>query len=358
MKEIQSLTALRGIAAIWIVLHHFWPQTDSPVPFVIAKGYLAVDLFFILSGFVLYLVYSKALADGEFEYKRFLVKRFARLYPVHIVTLLLAALILCLGPSLGFAGRTLPYDFGQMIFLHATLLHAWGITETGGLNYPSWSLSAEAFAYALFPLLALFISRRRFAVMWCAILLVVFIVFVQLYWPASLPNPTQSLAFTRLENDWGGIRIFPEFLLGLAIAKQTERRMNGFLWLALGLLLSATGLCFDYDGITVFGFAALIGASAKLHLTAPKLLGWLGVQSYCIYMSHALVQIVGFKMIERIFDYEDSKVPVGFIIPLMVLTMLFSWVLHLWCERPARRMILSFSEPKSVAPEVPRSFPM
>lgn len=358
MAEIQSLTALRGLAAIWIVLHHFWPQTDSATPYLISKGYLAVDLFFILSGVVLYLVYSDALRAGTFNLQRFALKRFARLYPVHFVTLFLATGILTLGPSLGFEGRKVSYDFVQMFFLHATLLHAWGISETGGLNYPSWSLSAESFAYLLFPLLARLVIRARNPIFWSTLFLIIAIAGLQLFWPHDLRNSGDNLVFTRLENDFGVLRIVPDFMLGLAIAKYVKTANHRRVWFGVGISLLLFGFALDLDPPIIIGFAALIAASVILNPNAPRCLRRLGELSYSIYMTHALVQITGFKTIETIFGYPDGAVPVGFLIPLIGITTLCAWAMHAWCERPARQMILSLSRTKSARPKDVRSFPM
>lgn len=358
MPEIQSLTALRGIAAIWIVLHHFWPQTSSATPFLISKGYLAVDLFFILSGVVLYLVYSDAIRSHQFDFKRFALNRFARLYPVHFATMVIAALILILGPKLGIAGRPAPYDFGKMILLHATLLHAWGISETGGLNYPSWSLSAEAFGYALFPLLAFATLKMRFALAWSSIFLFSCMFFAQLYWPESQRNLEENLVFTRLENDLGALRIVPEFLLGLTIAKQTRSGLNSPIWFICGVALIVIGFGLNLDAMIVLSFAALIGSTVSANPKTPRILRRMGQLSYCIYMTHALVQIVGFKLIETLFLFEDGAVPVGFVIPLIAITMLCAHGMHIWCEGPARLWILSVSTSKSVQPKASHFSPM
>jgi peptidoglycan/LPS O-acetylase OafA/YrhL len=245
-----------------------------------------------------------------------------------------------------------------MFLLHATLLHAWGISETGGLNYPSWSLSAEAFAYALFPILAVLIIKVRFTLLWSILFLVASMFFAQICWPEALRNPSDNLVFTRLENDFGALRIVPEFVLGLAIAKHAKSETNPLVWLSLAVFFILAGFGMDLDALVVLGFAALIGTGLSLNHDTPRIFRRLGELSYCIYMTHALVQIVGFKVIEKLFAFEDGSVPVAFIIPLLGLTMLCAWTMHIWCERPARLWILSLSKPESAGPKASRSFPM
>jgi peptidoglycan/LPS O-acetylase OafA/YrhL len=89
------LTSFRGIAALWVVLYHyvvvyFSQLNPSQYTHFVEKGYLAVDLFFMLSGFVLTHVYRRAFSEGIAKhYKHFLLSRIARLYPLHIMVLLL-----------------------------------------------------------------------------------------------------------------------------------------------------------------------------------------------------------------------------------------------------------------------------
>lgn len=358
MQDVKSLTALRGIAALWIVLHHFWPQTDSPTPYLIAKGYLAVDLFFILSGVVLYIVYAQSFAQGQFSWRSFAVKRFARLYPVHLVTLCVAVVILSIGPSLGVQGRALPYDFGQMIALHLSLLHAWGITETGGLNYPSWSLSAEALAYLLFPLLCALALRLRPMVLlnFATLSLVAIYIFIPMAWPDQ--------TFTRLENDWGVIRILPEFLLGMSVArviktpvKFRQPRPKSAPLIGLSLAMITLGLGTDLDILCVFGFATGLAGCLVRDPGAHPALTILGTMSYSLYMSHALVQIVGFKLIEVAGGYTDSEVPLLFLVPMLGAALLVAAALYHGVERPARDWLVRQWPPANAAPSNARRRP-
>jgi peptidoglycan/LPS O-acetylase OafA/YrhL len=96
-RQLPSLTPLRGVAALWVVLYHYCgtaqylPNLDiTPYSYFISKGYLGVDLFFMLSGFVMAHVYHDAFSESiGRHYRGFLVARIARLYPLHIFNLLL-----------------------------------------------------------------------------------------------------------------------------------------------------------------------------------------------------------------------------------------------------------------------------
>ena len=86
-KAIQPLTSLRFFAAMWVVAFHYWPNLSPVLPPLVAKGYLGVELFFVLSGFILCHVYLDSVADGGFRYGSFLWARLARIYPLHLATL-------------------------------------------------------------------------------------------------------------------------------------------------------------------------------------------------------------------------------------------------------------------------------
>src|ERR1700737_2473765 len=92
-KYLSNLTPLRGIAAMWVVVFHFQVLVITFIlpeqTLLVAKGYLMVDLFFIMSGFIISHVYQQSfqagIASGNF--RRFIVARFARIYPLHLFTL-------------------------------------------------------------------------------------------------------------------------------------------------------------------------------------------------------------------------------------------------------------------------------
>jgi peptidoglycan/LPS O-acetylase OafA/YrhL len=156
--EIRSLTGVRGLAATLVVVFHFTQNNaffqlgDSQVPFVrwigtaIGHGYLAVDLFFVLSGFVMAISYGGMFAAGSTWaiYRLFLMRRFARIYPLYLaITLATAAML---------AVHARPPGFGMMLLSNVFLIQSWGICDS--LIPPAWSISTEAAAYLLFPLLA------------------------------------------------------------------------------------------------------------------------------------------------------------------------------------------------------------
>lgn len=154
--EIKSLTGVRGIAALVIAVHHFISKYyiqgfeqragDSWLDYVLFNfanhGYLMVELFFILSGFVLALSYDSKFADGitKTTYKQFMIKRFNRIYPLYFFSTIVFFFVFNLDKI---------NDLGILI-VNFLFFEIW-FPKTYSLNNVSWSLCTEWFLYLLFP---------------------------------------------------------------------------------------------------------------------------------------------------------------------------------------------------------------
>ncbi|HEY9218085.1 MAG TPA: acyltransferase, partial [Phenylobacterium sp.] len=210
--HIRPLTALRFFAAFWVVMFHYWPKLDAPAtPMLVDKGYLGVELFFILSGFILCHVYRSQVEGRSFHYGKFLWARLARVYPLHLATLVgLGALAL----AATVAGVGVDPNILSWESLPANLLlvHAWGFAPVAGWNHPSWSISAEWFAYLSFPLFA-----------WAALALktrpLVAVALAAGFLAALYAGFEQLAGFplTKATIQWGALRIVPCFALGCAL---------------------------------------------------------------------------------------------------------------------------------------------
>nr|WP_275112808.1 acyltransferase [Rhodoblastus sphagnicola] len=152
---LANLESLRGICAVMVAIFHTsWLTSLHPTPFI-QNAYLFVDFFFVLSGFIIALNYVDR-GGGPFDARGFLIKRFFRLYPLHLATMLaLLALILAKQFVLpAFTPLTphgpLPDDYATSIVFHLTMLHALNLHHGGVLNVPSWSIAAEFWTYCVF----------------------------------------------------------------------------------------------------------------------------------------------------------------------------------------------------------------
>lgn len=155
-QEIKGLTGVRGLAALYVALYHFHfsnPVAAQQANSFLGHGYIAVDLFFSLSGFVMALTYGRWFTDGYSveAHKDFLLRRVARIYPLY----LLMTLAVVMASWLGLSAR------GDITTVKALsnllMIQAWGITNS--LLGPAWSISVEWAVYLLFPALVLLILR-------------------------------------------------------------------------------------------------------------------------------------------------------------------------------------------------------
>ena len=153
LPPLRALTAIRFFAAIHVVLVHE-SFMNGHIPFgpigsrIVNSGYTAVTLFFVLSGFILAYNYEHVSDRAEFW-----ISRFARIYPLYLLSLL---------PSLAsphFSHHPHPGALGMLLTF--TLLQGWVPSLAFSLNLVAWTLSVEAFFYALFPFLLPWTERLR-----------------------------------------------------------------------------------------------------------------------------------------------------------------------------------------------------
>ena len=167
-KHLYLLDILRGLASLTVVVwhyqHFYYVAPDkfseefvrSGQPFyaflkpLYENGHLAVQLFFVLSGFVFYFVYSDAVRNRSVSAYTFLVHRVSRLYPLYFVTLLYVAVLQYgaqaeLGSFIVYA-----YNDVEHFILSLFLATGWGLADGFSFNAPTWSVSVEVLVYAVF----------------------------------------------------------------------------------------------------------------------------------------------------------------------------------------------------------------
>lgn len=162
---IQPLTSLRFVFALLVFMSHLWFLEDCNDGMfnalhqnLLKEGFIGVSFFFILSGFVLSYSYKERLQNKQLSLSKYWIARVARIYPLHLLTLILAIPL-----SLQYMNEGLWYF---KLLLNATLLH--GFTPSDGyyftFNSVSWSLSGEIFFYLAFPLLVTLLSKKAFRI--------------------------------------------------------------------------------------------------------------------------------------------------------------------------------------------------
>ena len=325
MREIETLTALRGVAALWIVLYHYALRfPEFPGRGLIAQGDVAVDVFFTLSGFILVYVYRAQVDIGPF-----LLRRFARLYPVHLATLM--ALLALIGLS-HLAGQPMALTFtaGELL-AHLAGLQAWGVMDRLTLNYPSWSISAEIAAYLLFPLLAATFLRARLAI----VLPLAVAFFALCLWIAQETGRSLWLR----TYDMSLLRILREFIFGMLAARlAVEGRLVRLPVAILGALLFGWGLHSNTQLAIILAAPCVIAALYLYDREMPAPLRYLGLISYSLYMVHALVEKVGFQVFEMALGTQS--LPVWSMLLVTLIAILVAAATYHWIEKPGRKLVL------------------
>lgn len=315
-KHIKSLTGIRGFAALWVFLHHITTQYpfENSLPAWLKsfadKGWLGVDLFFVLSGFIISYVHQNDFNKGITydSCKRFIILRFARVYPVHFATTI--ALIPIYLLSVQFFNYYSPVDAFSIpkLLYSLSLTNGLGITNSVGWNSPSWSVGSEAFAYLLFPILTFFILRYRISIITNFIAcIIIFAITTTIGWHLS----DGQRYFSSWEMNL--LRITSEFLIGCFLFNIFKQDIKLKLWILADIsfigimILTIFNIPSCYDMLFIIAFGCLIlGLSEDKGLLAnilqKKSSIYLGEISYSIYLCHGIVFMVLNALLQKILD--------------------------------------------------------
>lgn len=303
-KEICSLTIFRGVAALLVVLYHIKDRLSIYLPEyaheIVSRGYLAVDFFFILSGFVLALSYGDFFSDkgNENRFFIFVVKRIARLYPLHLFVLACYLLIPILRLITGREASSSQFDF-NLLLANIFLVQNWGWTERLSWNIPAWSISTEMFAYMLFPLLLslLRIFRNQFLLLPFSVCYLAILSVFMMHGYSTIDADIPSL---------GVFRCVLEFSMGVClyyINKQFGIAATlGMTFVTILFLF----FCFFYSDLSaeivlipLFFSVIILWAvyfEFKSDLSRAAVLMWLGKVSYSVYLCHYFLRDI-FKLL-------------------------------------------------------------
>ena len=365
---LSTLTPLRGIAALFVVVMHahlFLGRIVSPtLTHFVAEGWLWVDFFFMLSGFVLSHVYSQTFAEpvSRLRFRKYISARFARVYPLHFFTLLWVAII-----TIVIRQATNPIDpFLLPIFSYRAipasllLVQSLHLFTVPPLNTPSWSLSTEWWVYLIFPALVYGLQRCSAWGKGLVLLTTAGLYVMLMYYIAPNFGLTHTVTID-LMADWGLFRCLAGFILGM-LCYETYRQNWGRLVLGSSLffvlsfgavLVTMHRAAHDLFIIALFPFIILSAAYqtgwVKRLLDAPPLQR-LGDWSFSIYMVHMpiiftvyLVQVFAGSDISVYFnpnpvnpDYANGQLMA---VLLVLLTLIISALTYRFIEVPIRNYL-------------------
>jgi peptidoglycan/LPS O-acetylase OafA/YrhL len=367
--RLRPLTGIRFVAALQVLFFHFGGKVfRSTVPLVESvrrAGYVAVSFFFILSGFVLTYHYAEPLRTGRVSGRTFFWRRVCRIYPVYLLSTLICIPLAIHKPwgdlSAAFGDASLRAKLGT-IAAHLLMVQAWFPRLVVSWNIPGWSLSAELFFYALFPLVAQRMARlsNRRHLMTAALLL----------WGVSLGLASSYVLFDpdgvgRASADVTGFWMcllkfcplsrLPEFLLGAVLgqlfltraprAASTSRRAGGWLSTvaALALLVALAlsgkisypllhqGLLIPLFGMLIYGLALGGGPISAVVGTRPFRL--CGEASFAL----CVLQVPLMFWLLVVSGHSFAQQPrIAFFALYFVLALGLSFICHYFVERPLR----------------------
>lgn len=307
--EIRSLTGLRGVAAIFVVAYHLLsgmisnPANENMAVVFLRHGYLAVDLFFVLSGYVMALTYANLFASGfrTQAFADFLGRRIGRVYPAYIAATAIVA----------------TYDFGTTpwrgvesevaLVTNALMVQSWGFSNS--IVGPGWSVSTEFAAYFFFPILvgAVLQGKRKWvwasaALATATLLLVATRSSATLHQGAELGARDGPLHVYGTGTAFLVLRCLGGFTLGMVgfrlaqhpeVKRQAGRMFAGDVAMASVIMLM---LVPNSDVALVLLFMPLIITLAEQQSLSAAFLSspvmhWLGLISYSLYLVHQPIDL-------------------------------------------------------------------
>jgi peptidoglycan/LPS O-acetylase OafA/YrhL len=365
-KQIRSLTGLRFLAALHVVVFHFGQKRFPGVlGGIVSSGYTAVSLFFVLSGFVLAYTYGQRERGRSVDRRQFWVARFARIYPLYAL-----ALAVALPLYLREAG---PGRWLEPILV-VSLTQAWLPSTAVAWNGPAWSLSVETFFYALFPLLLPLVEKltsrfwRAMTATFLAAMLVPMAYVLWLGWEAS--SGSQAI----LDGSWvldvvrfNPLLHLPAFVMGSLCgvlflrsdrSPQAPRRAARQVVLAAAAVLAVlcasphlpypllhNGLLAPLHCALIYGLAMHGDAFGRSLGSRPMVL--LGEASYGMYLLHVPLQGWLRAAWERLGLRAGSAAFAAVYLVTVVTVPVLIFQLY---EGPARRIIRAwFSRPRAAS---------
>lgn len=331
--RVVELDALRGLAALAVVVYHFTAAYQQqvghlqPLPFAFQAGNYGVHLFFLISGFVIFMTLERTRTAMDF-----VVSRFSRLFPAYWAAIGLTALVVY---SIGLPAQRLP---PQQLLLNFTMLQQ--ILGAEHLDGSYWTLEVELFFYAqmLFWFVAGLLGRIRWIIAAWLVVAVAYGLTAQ-----------HHLHFSYTIREMLILRHIPFFALGILFyrmrTRPEERRLDGLMVLACLLAIAlADPPVFLLVAVVCCAVFTLFLAG-YLRWLAWRPFAFLGAISYSLYLLH---QAIGFAVMHEL---ELAGVPsLVAVFCALALVLCLATLLTWSVERPAMRGIRSWWKRRHMQP--------
>lgn len=356
-REVRPLTGIRGVAALIVVFFHYFPDITIAGRTFLGKGYLAVDLFFMLSGLVLALNYATTVNSNASlrTYGTFILKRLIRIYPLYIVCTLVILAIAVARHSV----KAVPFapDMGpHLLMANLFLVQSWDIGRS--LLAPAWSISVEFAAYLAFPVLVIATLETR----WKVAITFGAVVMLLLFLGSLAPEVNGAIGLWQGDTVYPALRCLAGFSFGLLGYRAMQNdRVHAFfarseVFVGITLITALCG-CFELNDFLIWTMLFLCvlttyanGKAANVAFGNPVVY-LLGVISYSIYLGHALL----WPYLSHIKDFSAQHFgplapAMSYIAPLAIL-LVGSYVMYELIEHRAKLVLTRWAFPRrSAAP--------
>lgn len=334
-EHLTALTSLRFFAALLVLLFHGTAgikTLPAGLSGILRNGGMGVSLFFILSGFVLTYTYF----GTRVSLRDFFAARFARIYPVYLFSLIVAAPFFFKNYIEDGHGGSVPALVAGKVFL----VQSWVPWMTDNWNVPSWSLSTEAFFYLLFPALLPALAKLPRVSRWPLVLALIIVYGFGLPISEAI-GPNYSLS---------PIRDAALFASGVLVGLEYESGRRAPSWLFLATAASVLGFMIAFEPLppngsvktlftlllvgVIFGTASISPKSS--HVLNDGRLKLLGEASYALYILHVpIATMFGFAGSKLGFALETPWVlPIYFLVSIWASIVVFKRI-----EAPANRWL-------------------
>ncbi len=335
------LDGIRGMAAIFIVINH----TNNYWGFDLARNYLAVDLFFILSGFVIANAYDERIRSGIITFPKFMLVRLTRLYPVFLLSLLFFSALTIYGVTKHPLPSTVLIEVASSLALTALFLpsHIEGYNLLFPINPPCWSLFYELISNAIYAVIRPFLNNVALA----AIVISSGLILMGAYYHYEKPvNLGWQWSYESIIG--GFIRSIFGIFMGLLIHRNHTFLKHRFSnkvspWIAfaaVAIILTSPDMgkfnwIIDAISVTVFFPLCVCFASLGNHTKLDKILLMLGSASYPMYVLHTPI----LNLLNRVQIVDASKFAPISGIALVALLIALSVMIEKYFDIPVRKWI-------------------
>jgi peptidoglycan/LPS O-acetylase OafA/YrhL len=353
IQRFWLLDNLRGLASLSVVLFHYkhffysapgvlspsFIKSQQPFYSILSPfydfGYNAVQLFFTLSGFVFFYVYYRSLRDGSVGVREFIIARFSRLYPLHILTLVLVAYGQSISKSSTGQFFVYPFNDAYHFLLNVLFVSDWGLQAGESFNGPIWSVSIEILLYIIFFLYAKLLPVRPSQ--YLALAIAAWLVMLFAWRLAS----TEVAIFIHSAMCFfsGGI-VFFAWESSVAWKRSSLRNLSVVLAVGgmIGIACTVAGYRSALDFIVFPALVLSIAIAQSAFVHAGRRTSIIGDISYSTYLLHFPLQLLIVLIVWHMQATIDFYRPDIFLFFLSALLLISALTYH-YFERPSQNYI-------------------